>query len=285
METLEANLTPSHRRKKQKIDIEKEKSDVKQKIDVGQKIGVQTANIGHEGEANIEIIDITDPKDGQKDTEKKSMNNSNLESGSMPEDIAASNFSGEQIASLQLGYSSLYSRVAQPHSDASTRPKTLHQRYDSSHPSHPLERLDHISMFPDVTSLWDAKLTAEAFYKEDSAYIADRAMIEKVGPIQGLDSVQVFLQRSISVGDHWKKKWEKNVSQMDKLKGENAEIAPLTAELSEVKKKLGETTKAFEISVRSNKSYSAKVEELLNKVKMMEEEKKLQKKAFFGVGD
>ncbi|XP_029130620.1 uncharacterized protein LOC114916986 [Cajanus cajan] len=82
METLEANLAPSHRRKKPKIDIEKEKSDVKQKIDVGQKIGVQTANIEHEGEANIEIIDITDPEVGQKDTEKKYVNNSNLESAS-----------------------------------------------------------------------------------------------------------------------------------------------------------------------------------------------------------
>ncbi|XP_020226775.1 synaptonemal complex protein ZEP1-like [Cajanus cajan] len=44
-------------------------------------------------------------------------------------------------------------------------------------------------------------------------------------------------------------------------------------DLGQEKKKLAETIKAFEISIRSNKSYSAKVEELLSKVKVMEREK------------
>ncbi|XP_020211089.1 plectin-like [Cajanus cajan] len=283
-------------KEKEKLETKKKKQRVGDKnadtsgpkliqTEVG--VGEKDARLSHPTEESGRpvIASVTMPSSSTSDAGHQKGKNPTVvildeETALKSKEITDSISSDESMSELQkeiaqLGFSSLIPQGGSSQGGQTSRPRSIHQRYDSNHP---LERLDHVSMSPDVTSFWSAKLTADAFYKEDRAHIADKALIEKVGPVEGLDSVEVFLQRSIAVVDHWKRRWKKNIEQMDKLKAENVKVGSLCAELNDVKGNFAENNKAFEISLRSNKSYSAKVEELLSKVKKVEEEKEQKEK-------
>ncbi|XP_020223039.1 uncharacterized protein LOC109805394 [Cajanus cajan] len=85
-------------------------------------------------------------------------------------------------------------------------------------------------------------------------------MIEKMGPVDGLNSAEVFLQRSIVIVDHWKRRWKKHLAELERArKGE--------AELQSLKKDLSKTQKSLEIVVKANEAYVAQVGELVEVAK------------------
>ncbi|XP_020219610.1 uncharacterized protein LOC109802602 [Cajanus cajan] len=237
---------PKQKVKKQKIEVEKVVDHV------GNTSMPRKEMV--EGMKNLEnVIDLEKEDTLQRQSEK---NPDNEGAKKKSASVQVSESSESLVANLeasiaQLGFNSPIPQGKSSQSGLKNRPRSLHQRYDTENP---LARLDH----------------------EDPAYIADKALIEKVGPVQGLDSVQVFLQRSIAVVDHWKKRWDKNASMMSKLRAENAQVGALNAEVSNLKKKLEESSKAFEISMRSNKTYAAKVDDLLKKTSALEKEKEIQ---------
>ncbi|XP_020201992.1 uncharacterized protein LOC109787829 [Cajanus cajan] len=77
--------------------------------------------------------------------------------------------------------------------------KYIAQRFDKDRP---LTRLDHVSASSDIDSLWSSGVTTETFYPKGSLRSADQAMIEKVGPVEGLDFAEVFMQRAMAILDH-----------------------------------------------------------------------------------
>ncbi|XP_020202082.1 uncharacterized protein LOC109787894 [Cajanus cajan] len=96
--------------------------------------------------------------------------------------------------------------VPPPPPPGAPKGKCIVQSFDTTRP---LARLDHVSMSSDVDSMWSSGVTAEQFYPRGSLHQADKAILEKVGAVEGLDFAEVFIQRSITIVDHWKHKWSR----------------------------------------------------------------------------
>ncbi|XP_020232373.1 uncharacterized protein LOC109812746 [Cajanus cajan] len=152
--------------------------------------------------------------------------------------------------------------------------KCIIQRFDVTCP---LARLDHVSMSSDFDSMWSTRMTIEAFYSRGSLRSANKAIIEKVGPVEGLDSTEVFMQRSITIVDYWKRKWSK---MQGELKSARSRVQPLEeenqalgvalseavkkneAELQATRRDLTRTQKSLEIALRANEVYASQVGKL-----------------------
>ncbi|XP_020209468.1 cortactin-binding protein 2-like [Cajanus cajan] len=109
-------------------------------------------------------------------------------------------------------------------------------------------------------------------------------MIETAELVEGLNSVEVFLQRTMAIVDHWKHKWSKQQEDLAKLKGrvqplreenkalkeENRALAGALGdaklqsevELQATRRELERVHKSLEIALRSNETHAAQVSEL-----------------------
>ncbi|XP_029130629.1 uncharacterized protein LOC114916993 isoform X2 [Cajanus cajan] len=116
------------------------------------------------------------------------------------------------------------------------RPRCIVQRFNVKHL---ISRLDHVSVSPDVTSLWSSSMTAKAFFKEDPTF---RAIV-----------------------DHWRRKWSRLQGELEKAKKDEAELQTLRRDLSK-------TRKSLEIALEANEVYTTDVGSLQEVAKVCKAE-------------